>query len=380
MKTKKTIHEVSNTINTDQLDVKNLHFFKIFSLPVWLAVVISISLGSVAKPVRSETTGTEDVQRNYRYIKPKGVENKAETASQGTKESASTKATEAKKINQGKQSATSGAGGTEKNANQPAKETSGAMGEMGEAKKTPPADTSGAGGTEKNANQPAKETSGAMGEMGEAKKTPPADTSGAGGTEKNANQPAKETFGAMGEMGEAKKTPPAEQAKSPSPVTTKETSAEKCPGAEKTTSGTQTTPSGGNLGPESKESSPATVKESGSQAPAPGNPSTNTGQSSQQMTPSATGTNTGNSTSGDKKPQIDRKMHPVSKAAEGEKAFPTFDKADKNGDHYVTKDEMQDYPSLLEVFDKVDAGKDGKLEQHEYQNLGMETKREGEIP
>ncbi|MGZ8543486.1 MAG: hypothetical protein ACXWVZ_06270 [Kaistella sp.] len=309
MKTKKTIHEVFNTINTDQLDVKNLHFFKIFSLPVWLAVVISISLGSVAKPVRSETTGTEDVQRNYRYIKPKGVENKAETASQGTKESASAKATEAKKTNQGKQAA----------------------------------------------------------------------TSGAGGPEKNANQPAKETSGAMGEMEEAKKTPPAEQAKSPSTVTTKETSAEKCPGAEKTTSGTQTTPSGGNVGQESKESSPASVKESGSQAPAPGNPTTNTGQSPQQMTPSATSTSPG-STSGDQKPQIDQKMEPVSKPADGKGALPTFAQADTNGDHYVTKDELQNFPYLLEVFDKVDAGKDGKLEQHEYQNLEMETKREGEIP
>jgi hypothetical protein len=45
----------------------------------------------------------------------------------------------------------------------------------------------------------------------------------------------------------------------------------------------------------------------------------------------------------------------------------------------VTKDELKNFPYLLQVFDKVDAGKDGKLEQHEYQNLKMETKREGEI-
>jgi hypothetical protein len=310
MKAKKTIHEVSNTINTDQLDVRKLQYFKIFSLPVWLAIVISISLGFVAKPVRSETTGTEDVKRNYRYIKPKGLENKAETTSQGAKASAPAKATEAKKTNQGKQAATSGAVETEKNANQAAKETSGAM-------------------------------------------------------------------------GEAKQTPPGEQAKSPStataPLSTKETSADKCPGAEKTTSGAQNPPAGGNVGQEPKESSPATVKERGDQA-ASGNQTTNTGQTPQQMTPSATGTSAGNLTSGDQKPQIDRKVEPVSKAAEGEPAAPSFEQADKNADHYVTKDELKDYPSLLEVFDKVDAGKDGKLEQHEYQNLGMETKREGEIP
>lgn len=59
--------------------------------------------------------------------------------------------------------------------------------------------------------------------------------------------------------------------------------------------------------------------------------------------------------------------------------FPAFCQVDINGDHNITKDELQNFPELLRVFDKVDAGKDGKLEQHEYQNLEMETKREGEI-
>lgn len=60
--------------------------------------------------------------------------------------------------------------------------------------------------------------------------------------------------------------------------------------------------------------------------------------------------------------------------------IPSFCQVDVNGDHYVTKDELQNFPELLRVFDKIDAGKDGKLEQHEFQNLEMETKREGEIP
>ena len=41
------------------------------------------------------------------------------------------------------------------------------------------------------------------------------------------------------------------------------------------------------------------------------------------------------------------------------------------------KDELAGYPNLLEYFDKVDAGKTDRLEQHEYQNLVMENKREG---
>ncbi|WP_241674484.1 EF-hand domain-containing protein [Candidatus Methylobacter oryzae] len=60
--------------------------------------------------------------------------------------------------------------------------------------------------------------------------------------------------------------------------------------------------------------------------------------------------------------------------------IPSFSQVDINGDHYVTKDELKNFPELLRVFDKVDAGKDGRLEQHEFQNLEMETEREGEIP
>jgi hypothetical protein len=58
------------------------------------------------------------------------------------------------------------------------------------------------------------------------------------------------------------------------------------------------------------------------------------------------------------------------------KETPPFKDADKNGDHYVTKDELSDYPILLKHFDKVDAGKDGRLEEHEYENLGMEAQKE----
>lgn len=69
----------------------------------------------------------------------------------------------------------------------------------------------------------------------------------------------------------------------------------------------------------------------------------------------------------------------IKKPTDGKGKLPTFTEADKNGDHFVTKEELQNFPYMLQVFDKVDAGKDGKLEQHEYQNLEMETKREGEI-
>jgi hypothetical protein len=90
------------------------------------------------------------------------------------------------------------------------------------------------------------------------------------------------------------------------------------------------------------------------------------------------------SMSGEQKPSAESKIAPVKKPERdtgefpsGE--FPAFSQVDVNGDHYVTKDELQNFPDLLRVFDKVDAGKDGKLEQHEYVNLEMETKREGEI-
>lgn len=77
--------------------------------------------------------------------------------------------------------------------------------------------------------------------------------------------------------------------------------------------------------------------------------------------------------------QTDRKVESVIKPADGKGKLPTFAQADLNGDHFVTKLELQNFPYLLQVFDKVDAGNDGQLEQHEYQNLKMETKREGEI-
>ncbi len=70
---------------------------------------------------------------------------------------------------------------------------------------------------------------------------------------------------------------------------------------------------------------------------------------------------------------------PAKKLDDGEGKLPSFEQADINGDHYVTKSELKNFPYLLQVFDKVDAGHDGKLEQHEYQNLEMETKREGEV-
>ena len=173
MKTGKTINEMSNAINANPLEVTNRQLFKFFSLPIWVAIAMSISLGSVTQTVRAENTGTEDVHRGYKYIEPEV---------QGTKDS----------------------------------------------------------------------------------------------------------------------------------------STEKTTGVE-------------------------------------------------------------NSISGEQNSQIDRKIEPVTKPTDGKGVYPTFSQADIDGDHYITKYELKNYPYLLQVFDKVDAGKDGKLEQHEYQNLEMETKREGEI-
>ena len=90
---------MSNTIITNPLDITNRPFFKVFSLPIWLAVVMSISLGFVTKSVRAENTGTEDVHPGYRYIKPEGAASTTGSASQGTNESSAAKETGAKKTN-----------------------------------------------------------------------------------------------------------------------------------------------------------------------------------------------------------------------------------------------------------------------------------------
>lgn len=65
------------------------------------------------------------------------------------------------------------------------------------------------------------------------------------------------------------------------------------------------------------------------------------------------------------------KSEPVSRPDSGK--FPEFSQADINADHYVTKEELKNFPYLLETFDHVDAGRDGKLEQHEYENLELQT-------
>ncbi|MGZ8225522.1 MAG: hypothetical protein ACXWT3_02645 [Methylococcaceae bacterium] len=62
--------------------------------------------------------------------------------------------------------------------------------------------------------------------------------------------------------------------------------------------------------------------------------------------------------------------------SQGVKKSPTFQEADKNGDHHVTKDELKSHPDLLKYFDKFDAGEDGRLDDHEYENVIREKGRE----
>jgi hypothetical protein len=102
-------------------------------------------------------------------------------------------------------------------------------------------------------------------------------------------------------------------------------------------------------------------------------------QKNQQMPPLGTETKTEKSSSSSEQAQGDPKNEPVEKPTDGKGQLPFFVQADVNNDHYITKDELQNFPYLLQVFDKVDAGNDGKLEQHEYQSLKMQTKREAQI-
>ncbi|HEY8159743.1 MAG TPA: EF-hand domain-containing protein [Methylobacter sp.] len=121
------------------------------------------------------------------------------------------------------------------------------------------------------------------------------------------------------------------------------------------------------------------------QATSTGEKGGTTGQSTQQGGQAATGQSTQQANapktecpmSGEQRPPAQRPEKSTGEFPSG--TYPSFCQVDVNGDHYVTKDELQNFPELLRVFDKVDAGKDGKLEQHEFANLEMETSREGEI-
>lgn len=149
-------------------------------------------------------------------------------------------------------------------------------------------------------------------------------------------------------------------------------SEEKCEHDKNTTSVDQKTVSG------EKHVSAAYTDESVAQTPTITNETLNTSQPPHNMS-LVEDTKTNNSNSVDQAAEVINKIEPVSKPTDGKGALPTFAQADVNSDHYITKEELKNFPFLLHVFDKVDAGKDGKLEQHEYQSLKMETKREGEI-
>lgn len=75
------------TINNSRLAVTNRQFFNNFSLPIWMAVAMSISLGFVTNPVRAE-----DIQ-HYRHIAPQGVENTTGKTSQNTQQTSLAKDT-----------------------------------------------------------------------------------------------------------------------------------------------------------------------------------------------------------------------------------------------------------------------------------------------
>jgi hypothetical protein len=257
MKTSKTNYKISSDINSDRLDVSIIGIANSFSLPIWLAIAVTVSIGFVTKPVRAENTGSEDIQH---YMQPQGVE------------------------------------------------------------------------------------------------------STSGKVKKPSEHASSEATG----------------------LSDKKASTEKCKGADKITSGGQkinseeTQGSSENVGQETKESSSAIVKESNRQVLTPGSQAPNIGQNTKQM-PLAMDQKAENSISSNQNSQVDKKIDPVSKPADGKGKLPTFAQADVNKDHYITKDKLQNFPYLLQVFDKVDAGKDGKLEQHEFENLEMETKREGEV-
>jgi hypothetical protein len=58
MKTEKYIKEMSNAIVTKPLEVTDRQLFNFYSLPIWVAIAMCISLGSVTQTARAENTGS----------------------------------------------------------------------------------------------------------------------------------------------------------------------------------------------------------------------------------------------------------------------------------------------------------------------------------
>jgi mannose-6-phosphate isomerase-like protein (cupin superfamily) len=57
MKTEKNIHKMSNAITANPLEVTARQLFNFFSLPIWVAIAMSISLGSITQTARAEEKG-----------------------------------------------------------------------------------------------------------------------------------------------------------------------------------------------------------------------------------------------------------------------------------------------------------------------------------
>jgi hypothetical protein len=207
-----------------------------------------------------------------------------------------------------------------------------------------------------NQPQPPKQPSGAN--ETEAKKTEQAPRTE--GKEQSAEQ-AKDTAGMRSE--EAKKTESSEQAKKP----------DESAGIGAANLSEKEEPAKNAVLESKQPSAPAGTS---GQAPASGQnaPQPDIAKNRKTECPMAAGKQQSGT---EKIPPVKRPEKDTGEFPSGE--FPSFCQVDVNGDHYVTKDELQNFPELLRVFDKVDAGKDGRLEQHEFQNLEMETTREGEV-
>ena len=57
MKTGKTTHQMPNTIDSNPLNETNRQLIKFFSLPIWVAIAMSICLGSVTQTARAKERG-----------------------------------------------------------------------------------------------------------------------------------------------------------------------------------------------------------------------------------------------------------------------------------------------------------------------------------
>jgi hypothetical protein len=338
-----TINKTDNTAGNSPMEInmQTLNFLKTASK----YVILSLTVGGLAGPAYAEDSINKNPNWTYIPYVPKGGE-AAKTAPEAgakTKPAETSKTTPPVPV---KPQSTAPQGGDA--ASQQTAPESGAKTKPAETSKTtPPVPVKPQSAAPQGGDATAQETA-------PESAAKPADTSKSTQAVPVNPQPGPSQGGAS----EARQTAPESGAKSAvAPVQPESKTGPKSTSEASTKKDTET----------KKSSSAEVVKPQGKESAA------SEGSGTRNPDKSYAGKDTGQPTKSPEAGAI------TGNAVQSQEELP-FEVADKNADHFVSKEELKDYPHLLEVFDKVDAGKDGKLEQHEYANLISEKKREGFQP